>query len=331
MIEKPPPARKPAHTIWIVVFPGFLLLDAAGPAQVFSTANDECRDGGAAEPYRIRLLSRDGGNILSSSGIALATERLPQLRRLHGGTLLLSGGHGIDQALQDKKLIAWIVRAAGVVRRCASVCNGAFLLAQAGLLQGRRAVTHWKDVGQLQAAYPDAQVGDDAIYLKDGPIYTSAGITAGIDLCLSLVQEDLGRALALKAAKRLVVFHKRPGGQRQFSAELLADAGEGELAERLAHWLEPRIAEQIDVERMAAALAVSGRNLHRRLRAETGMTPAQLLVRLRMEAACRLLETGAQSIKQVARKSGFGSEYNLRRAFAKHLKVLPTEYRQRFG
>jgi transcriptional regulator GlxA family with amidase domain len=318
-------------TIWVLVFPEFQLLDATGPAQVFSTANDEAVDAGRLPSYRIRMASREGGAVISSAGVSVMTEPLPGVRALRGTTVVVSGGRGVDQAARDTTTIRWLVRAHAASRRCCSVCSGAFLLARAGLLKGRRAVTHWQDVELLRRQYPEIQVHDDAIYLKDGKLYTSAGITAGIDLCLSLVQEDLGRAAALGTAKRLVVYHKRPGGQRQFSSALLAQSNEGGVADRLTEWLRPRLNQQIGVEHMAATVDMSVRSLHRRLQQEAGITPAGLLTRLRLEAACALLESAAPSIKQVARKSGFGSEYNLRRAFAAHLGVLPRDYLARFG
>ncbi|MYN21226.1 helix-turn-helix domain-containing protein, partial [Rugamonas sp. FT107W] len=217
------------------------------------------------------------------------------------------------------------------VLRCCAVCTGAFVLARAGLLAGRSAVTHWMDAARLQAQYPALRVLDDAIYVKDGPFYTSAGIAAGMDLALSLVEEDQGRGVALDTAKRLVVFFKRPGGQRQFSSELLAQAAPQGLHGRLAGWLRPRLKRHIDVEQMAAACALSVRTLHRRLRQEAGVSPAQLLLRLRMEAACGLLERPGMSVKRAASQSGFGSEYNLRRAFTAQLGVVPSDYQARFG
>lgn len=325
-IEKPPEAVP----VWILVFPAFLLLDATGPAQVFSTSNDECRDKGRSPAYGVELVSLHGGPVASCSGVTVMTAPLPQPAALRGATLIVAGGRGVRAALAQPALLEWVALAAHGARRCASVCTGAFLLAEAGLLTGRRAVTHWQDVHSLQKEYPAVQVQDDAIYIKDGPVYTSAGITAGIDLCLSLVEEDLGRATALSTAKRLVMYHKRPGGQRQFSSELLSQQAGG-LAGQLVQWLRPRIAQDIGVERMAEAVALSARSLHRRLRQEAGLSPAQLLARVRMETACSLLESAGASIKQVARLSGFGTEYNLRRAFARHLGVLPTEYRERFA
>ncbi|MQA42331.1 GlxA family transcriptional regulator, partial [Rugamonas aquatica] len=246
----------------------------------------------------------------------------------------------------DPATVRWVQRAAagmaathGVdggqggpgLRRCCSVCTGVFVLARAGLLRGRSVVTHWMDVAALQAQHAELQVLDDAIYVKDGPYYTSAGIAAGIDLALSLVEEDRGRGAALDTAKRLVVFFKRPGGQRQFSSELLAQADPQGLHGQLTDWLRPRLKRQIDVEQMAAAFAVSVRTLHRRLQQEAGVSPAQLLLRLRMEAACGLLERPGMSVKRAASQSGFGNEYNLRRAFSAQLGVVPSAYQQRFG
>ena len=325
--------REPKRPIpvWVLVFADFQLLDATGPAQVFSTANDEAADAGLSPPYRISIISAHGGSVASSSGVVVGTMPLPRVAALRHATLIVSGGQGVDLAVADASLIRWIARARGSVSRCCSVCSGALLLAHAGLLKNRRAVTHWKDVEFLRRQYPDVQVYDDAIYVKDGSLYTSAGITAGIDLCLSLVEEDLGRAAALNVAKRLVVYHKRPGGQRQFSSALLAQTSASGLVERLTQWIRPRVHQALDVEKMAAAVALSARTLHRRLREEAQVSPAQLLTRLRVELACMLLEAAVLSIKQVAAKAGFGSEYNLRRAFAAHLGVLPSDYRARFG
>ena len=306
---------KPA-TVWILVFPDFQLLDATGPAQVFSTANDDAGDANCPAPYRIRLISPSGGPVVSTAAVTMLTERLPAVRRLRGDTLVVSGGKGTERAAEQQSLRRWLAGAQSALGRCCSVCSGAFLLARAGLLDGRRAVTHWMDVDLLRRQYPEVQVHDDSIYIKDGKIYTSAGITAGIDLCLSLVQEDLGRAAALSVAKRLVVYHKRAGGQRQFSATLMAQTNEGGVADRLTNWLKPHLHRRIDVDAMAAAMAMSTRSLHRRLRQEIHVSPSTLLARLRVEAACRMLEAASQSVKQVARSSGFGSEYNLRRAFS---------------
>lgn len=320
--------------IWLLVFPGFVLLDATGPLQVFASANDDARDAGQPPPYRIHVIAPGGGAVASSAGVALVAAPLPRAG-IAGGTLIVSGAGTADlpssASAGGRALLRWVARAADPAARCCSVCTGAFVLARAGLLDGRRASTHWLDVAALRTEHPAIHVQDDAIHVKDGKFHTSAGISAGMDLALSLVEQDLGRTAALAVARRMVLFLKRPGGQRQFSAELLAQsAGEG-VGARLTAWLRPRLQQVIDVGQMAAACALSVRTLHRRLREELNVTPAQLLAQLRMELACQLLERPGMTVKQVARRSGYGSEYNLRRAFVLRLGVLPSEYRARFG
>ncbi len=316
--------------VWIVVFPHFLLLDATGPVQVFSSANDEAVDAGLPAPYRIRIAAPAGGAVASSAGVSLLAEPLPQTG-LEGATVIVSGGRVADLPAQGSQTARWIRGASEAVARCCAVCTGAFVLARAGLLDGRRVVTHWQDVEALRAEHPSLQVQDNAIHVHDGKFYTSAGISAGMDLALSLVEEDLGRQRALAVAKRLVLFLKRPGGQRQFSSELSAQSQEDGVQARLTAWLRPRLRQELRIEQMAEACALSVRTLHRRLREEVDMTPAQLLARLRMESACRMLERPGMSVKQAARDCGYGSEYNLRRAFSAQLGVLPSEYQARFA
>ena len=315
--------------VWLLVFPGFLLLDATGPAQVFSTANDEAIDAGLAPPYRIHLAASGGGAVASSSGVSVLAEPLPP-GGLEGATLIVSGGR-VDALPSDRATLDWVARAGTAAARCCSVCTGSFVLARAGLLAGRRAVTHWADVDALRRAHPALQVLDDALHVRDGKFRTSAGISAGMDLALSLVEEDLGRHAALAVAKRMVLFLKRPGGQRQFSAELLAQSPAPGVSAQLTAWLRPRLAQDIGVGQMAGACALSERSLYRKLQQETGLTPAQLLARLRLERACLLLEQPGTLVKQAARASGYGSEYNLRRAFVAELGVLPSEFQSRFG
>jgi transcriptional regulator GlxA family with amidase domain len=322
--------------IFLLVYQGFVLLDATGPAQVFCTANDEARDAGDAEPYRIHMIAPGGGQVASTAGVSVLAGPLPDPSALAGATLMVAGGRGLEEVAGaspalDPAMVAWVAAAAAHVARCCAVCTGAFVLARAGLLDGRRAVTHWLDAAQLQLQYPAIAVQDDAIYIRDDAFYTSAGIAAGMDLALALVEEDRGRAASVAAAKRLVLFFKRPGGQRQFSSELLAQADPQGLHGQLTAWLRPRLQQQIDVERMAAEFALSVRTLHRRLQSESGMSPAQLLLRLRMEAACALLERPGMTVKRAADQSGFGSEYNLRRAFVAQLGVVPSDYQARFG
>jgi len=318
----------------MLVFPGFLLLDATGPIQVFASANDEARDAGLAPPYRIHLVAHGGGAIASSAGVAVVAASLPR-RGIAGGTLIVAGGGGADlpspATPTGRTVLRWVARASDPAARCCAVCTGAFVLARAGLLDGRRAVTHWQDVAALREQHPAIHVQDDAIHVRDGKFRTSAGISAGMDLALSLVEEDLGRPAALAVARRMVLFLKRPGGQRQFSAELLAQSHAEGVSGQLIAWLRPRLHLPVDVAQMATACALSERTLHRKLRAEADVTPAQLLARLRMELACQLLERPGMTVKAAARKSGHGSEYNLRRAFMLRLGVLPSEYQARFA
>lgn len=329
-----PPGAATAIDICILVFPGFLLLDATGPAQVFSSANDEALDAGRAPPYRIRLVAAGGGAVASSSGISLLAEALPAVGP-EGATLVVSGGRvdALPCAAEPagRATLAWVAQAGAAAERCCSVCTGSFVLARAGLLAGRRAVTHWADVDALRGEQPALHVLDDALHVRDGKFRTSAGISAGMDLALSLVEEDLGREAALAVAKRMVLFLKRPGGQRQFSSELLAQSPAPGVSAQLTAWLRPRLAQQIDIGQMAGACALSERSLYRKLGAEVGLTPAQLLARLRLERACLLLEQPGALVKQVAHQSGHGSEYNLRRAFVAQLGVLPSAYQSRFG
>lgn len=327
-----PAKPSPPHTILVLVFPGFLLLDAAGPLQVFAMADEEAAKASLTPRYRLRTVSTDGGLITSSCGLPVQTEALPRPGSLQHATLIVAGGDGTEVAMRDKRLIRWLQAASRHVTRCCSVCTGAFLLAQAGLLNGRRAVTHWQDAPLLRQLFPDVCLLDDAIHVRDGHVHTSAGVTAGIDLCLSLVEADHDRALSLRVAKRLVVPLRRAGGQRQFSAELLAQATPDEgLVGQLLPWLQTRLKRAICVADMAHAMALSERTLHRQLLAQTGQTPARFLSNLRLERACRLLEAGPAPLKRIVRECGFGSEAQLRRCFQQRLGVSPGDYAARFS
>lgn len=315
------------HRVFVLLYPGFVLLDATGPIQVFSTTNDQCRDEGIPHAYDIQTVSQEGGLIDSSSGISLHTEPLPSLENLQDSTLLVPGTQCLESIAANPGLCGWLKAAHRATRRTSSVCTGAFLLASAGLLDGCHVTTHWMDVKELQHRFPRLKVDEDAIYVRDGRIWTSAGISAGIDLALALVEEDMGRPLAMRVAHRLVLFLKRAGGQRQYSAELHAQSEGNTLSGRLTEWLIRRLDKRLAVEEMAEAMAVSARTLHRQLIRETGLAPAAWLRRIRVEAACRLLAQPCLSIKQVAQRSGFGDEYNMRRAFNHELRVTPSEYR----
>lgn len=250
---------------------------------------------------------------------------------LPGSTLLVAGGYGVQSALQQGQIARWLEEAGSLAARCASVCTGAFLLAQSGLMTGRKMVTHWRYAELLQRLYPGVEVLHDSLFIRDERFYSSAGVTAGIDLCLSLVEEDHGRDVSLQVAKGLVMYLRRPGGQRQFSAELLAQQVPADgVLQRLLAELRKSLTASWDVESMAACMSMSPRTLHRHCQAELGVTPARLLLHLRLENACQLLEAGEPSLKRVAQLSGFVNAYNLRQAFSRALGVTPGEYRQRF-
>lgn len=318
----------PARKIVVVVFDAFQLLDAAGPAQVFGSANEDRPE--SAQPYEIAIVSCRGGIVRSSAGVEWVTQRLPRPSALQGATLVVAGGPGARAGSADDALVGWLRKAAGVAQRTCSVCTGAFVLARTGLLEGRRIVTHWRHVDALQRLHPGIEVQGDAIYLRSGTFYSSAGVTSGIDLCLALVEEDLGREAAMRVAKRLVVYMKRPGGQRQFSAELLSQASEtGTFAELIAA-MRRRVESDWTIERMASAARLSSRTFQRRFTAEMGITPARYLDSLRVERACGLIERSRTSLKDIARRAGFNNEINLKNAFVRRLGMLPSEYLQRF-
>lgn len=323
---------EPKIDVIMVIFPGFLLLDAAGPLQAFAMADQEAARGSVGPRYRLRTVSVQGGLVSSSCGLEVQTSPLPRPGSMKNATLFVAGGDGTAKAMCDKRLICWLQTSAPHVARCCSICTGAFVLAQAGLLNGRRAVTHWQDAPLFKQMFPQVAMLDDAIYVHDGRLHTSAGVTAGIDLSLSLIEADHDRALSLRVAKRLVVPLRRAGGQRQFSAELLAqDTGEDGLVGRLTCWLKPRLKQAIGVADMAHAMAMSERSLYRQLMQQIGQSPARFLTRLRLERACHLLEMGPTSLKRIVQQTGFGSEYTLRRSFQQLLGVSPSDYTSRFS
>jgi transcriptional regulator GlxA family with amidase domain len=318
----------------VLAFEGAQLLDIAGPLQTFASANEIAKDARGA-PYRLVVASRRGGPICTSSGLPLVTASIAGLRRARIDTLLIPGGPGVHQALKDSRLIAWVRRQSSTTRRIASVCTGAFLLAQTGLLDGRRATTHWKSCSRLQQSHPEIEVDPDRIYIRDEHIWTSAGVTAGIDLSLALIEEDLGRKVAMRVARHLVVFLKRPGGQSQFSAPLQAQAAasDGNAPNRFAAlhgWIAAHVAGDLRVERLAEQAGMSPRTFARVYSATMGLTPARMVEKIRVEAVRSALEEAAMPIKQIASACGFHREERLRRAFARQVGTTPAEYRRRF-
>lgn len=316
----------------LLVFPGFQALDAAGPLEVFAAASAVWREAGAGRgpAYALELVAREPGPVATSSGYAFVAQRGLAGTRGPLDTLLVAGGLGTDRAAADRALVGWIRRQAPRARRVASVCTGAFLLAEAGLLDGRRATTHWHACAELQRRHPRVQVEPDRIHVRDGRIWSSAGVTAGMDLALALVEEDLGRDVALAVAQRLVLYLQRPGGQSQFSAQLAAQRAAREPLRELQAWIADHPAEDLSVEALARRLAMSPRHFARVFAREVGRTPARFVEEARVEHARRRLEGGDEGIDAVAAAAGFGSPETMRRAFLRVLRVGPAAYRSRF-
>jgi len=312
--------------IEVLVYPDAQLLDVTGPLQVFASANDHLEMAGNPRPYEVLLVGR-GSEIRTSSGVVLATAALPP-GTVALDTVIVPGGWGVNIACEDRALVEWIARRSAEARRTVSVCSGAMLLATAGLLDGRRAATHWGRCAELAGKFPLVRVEPDPIFIRDGDIWTSAGVTAGIDLALALVEEDLGRATALAVARQLVVFMKRPGGQAQFSATL-ALQHDDERFERLHGWMADNLRRDLSLATLAERANMSPRSFSRHYRDKTGRTPARAVEEIRVEAARRMLEQGL-SVGQVSRRCGFGSEETMRRSFLRRLGATPSDYRERF-
>lgn len=305
------------RSIAIIVHPGFQLLDAAGPSAAFEMA-ERFRPGS----YKPVLLAPGGGEVESSSGFRLAAAAL------HGAsfdTVIVSGGE-IDRSMPAaREIVGWLggVRA----RRIASVCSGAFLLAEAGLLDGRRATTHWASTDHFARRYPKVTLDAERIFIRDGDIWTSAGISAGIDLALAMIEDDLGPEAARRTAQQLVVHQRRPGGQSQFSALVELGGRTGRFVE-LIEWMRAHLAEPLTVERLADRAGMSPRNFARAFAAETGVTPAKAVERLRLETARTAVETGHLPLDGIAAATGFGDAGRMRRAFLRTLGQPPQALRR---
>ena len=311
----------PVRAIEVLAFPAVQLLDVSGPLQVFATANDLAARAGAA-PYALQVVAPGGGVVTASAGLGLAAAPLSPMDGPLD-TLVVA-------AAADAALVDWVRARAGQARRTASVCTGAFLLAAAGVLDGRQATTHWWFCADLARRFPRVQVQPDPIFVRDGPVWTSAGVTAGMDLALALVEQDLGRAAALDVARYLVVFLKRPGGQAQFSAALALQAAEDRFG-GLHDWIGRHLADDITLAALAGQAGMSERSFSRRYAAATGLTPSRAVERLRVEAARRMLSDTGLPVKRVAQRCGFGSEETMRRSFLRLLAATPQDYRARFG
>ncbi|WP_246794038.1 GlxA family transcriptional regulator [Burkholderia perseverans] len=328
-------SRTSVRTIAILAVPGVQLLDVSGPLDVFAQANLEA----GREAYRLLVLACEPGYIVSSSGVRLVPDGVvgvvgQALPELH--TLLVAGAPGIAAAGQaggagvPAAVPAWLREAVRQCRRFGSVCTGALVLADAGLLDGRRATTHWASVAALAERCPSATIEADALYVRDGRLRTAAGVTAGLDLALALVEEDLGREIAKRVASQLVMFFKRPGGQLQFSRNGQTQPAGRSVLQDVQRWVAAQPGLDHSVTNLAERTGLSPRHFARLFHAEVGVTPAAWVELARVNAARELIETAGDTPKQVAAKCGFANADVLRRAFAKHVGVTPAEYRKRY-
>jgi transcriptional regulator GlxA family with amidase domain len=311
----------------VVAFDGAQTLDVCGPSEVFSYASRHME----RPVYRVVFASPKGGTVRTTSGLAIQTVALSRLRPVRTDTIVVAGGEqgGVTAAAREPSLLRWLARASKIVGRMASVCSGAFVLANAGLLDGRRATTHWAACDLLANLYPRVQVDRNAIFVKDGKVWTSAGVTTGIDMALAMVESDLGRPVADAVAARLVLYVRRPGFQSQFSDALVAQTSASDPLGPVIAWARAHLASA-DVDGLAKHAGLSPRTFHRRC-VDLDTTPAKLLEKLRVEHARTLLATSEVSMKTLASNCGFGTAARMKRAFRREIGVAPREYRLLFA
>lgn len=318
--------------IVFLAYPDMGLLDLTGAQTVFWAASRYMNSRGLPG-YTLHTASLAGGLMTTAEGLAVNTMPLGDFDEYSIDTLIAPGAPNILNAMNNSlDLVAWLAQASGKAKRTASVCSGTFLLAEAGLLEGRRAATHWAMFDMLKQRYPSIEIDNDAIFVKQDSIWTSAGVSAGIDLALALVEEDCGREVALLVAREMVVFLKRPGGQAQYSQLLQSQTSEGAAFDDLHLWISHNLAtENLTVETLAQQVQMSPRNFARVYKLKTGRTPAKAVEVLRVEAARRLLEDSERNIDQISRLCGFGDEERMRLTFQRNLGVSPRDYRSRFS
>ncbi|MGK2740766.1 GlxA family transcriptional regulator [Tepidicaulis sp. LMO-SS28] len=324
-------SRKTPRLIVMVGFDNAQILDITGPMQMFAAANDLFPE---APPYEVVLVAEKKTPLRTNGGLKLVPDRRfadftpAEIKRID--TLLVAGGEGTREAMENTALLAFCAKAAKTARRAASICSGAFILAELGLLDGKRATTHWESLGRFEKRYPAIDVDKDAIYVRDGKTWTSAGVTTGIDMALAMIEEDCGHETALAIARRHVVYMIRPGGQSQFSAQLMAQSvPQGRLA-ALMQWIIDHPGEDLSVTALAARANMSERTFARSFTAETGVTPARFVMQVRLEHARQRLEQAKETVEQIAHQSGFSNPEHMRRAFQRFLNVSPQAYRERF-
>lgn len=319
------------HRVVMLAYEDAQILDITGPLEVFARSARWLRDKGVCRnlAYTVEVVAEKAGPVRTSSGLCVLAER--SFRNVtQADTLLIAGGIGCHRAMEDRNALRWIRRIAPKAARLGSVCTGALLLGRAGLLDAKSATTHWDYVGRLRELGSSINVQPDAIYVRDGNLYTSAGVTAGIDMALAMIESDWGQPTALAVAQELVMFLKRPGGQSQFSSHLAAQFSEDDKLRELQLWILDHLDRDLSVPELAARVAMSERNFARRFAASVGIPPAHYVARSRLEAARRKLEENNLRISRVARCCGFGTEETMRRAFIAELGVSPSDYRERF-
>jgi transcriptional regulator GlxA family with amidase domain len=312
--------------IAILAFPGCQMLDVIGPIEVFTEANRQV----GKELYQVEIVSSVSGPLIGGSGIALVPTRTIADRAVAVDTLLIAGGADIHTHDLTGEETRWIKATAKKARRYGSICSGAFIMAQTGLFAGRRVTTHWSKAASLRERFPELKLEADAIFICDGPVWTSAGVTAGIDLCLALVEEDCGRIAALNTARELVVYLKRSGGQSQFSTHLSAQMSSVPAIEAIQAWVSENLKADLSVAALAKRSGMSTRNFSRIFLKETGMTPRAFVEGIRVDAARRLVADN-MPLQKAATQTGFATISNLRRAFARRLMTTPSIYRDNFG
>ena len=324
--------RKEKRQIVVVAMPHTMLLDVAGPCDVFSRADVMASEKfGNSEGYKITVVSPDSSHIVTSaSGVSFYCN--DKIEKIQGSidTLLIAGFPSLNEWILKPAFINWLKDKSRKARRIGSVCKGAFILAEAGLLKNKKATTHWKFCDELQKKFPEIKVDSDPIFIKDGKVYTSAGVSSGIDLALALVEEDYGRDIALQVARHLVLYLRRPGNQSQFSVVLSQQESDYEPIRNLQNWMLDHLKEPLGIEQLAEKCSMSPRNFARVFHKEMGLTPGKYLEKLRVETARRLLEETHLSLEQVATDCGLGSADTMRRLFIRHLKTTPSDYRRIF-
>jgi transcriptional regulator GlxA family with amidase domain len=326
----PPMNSKPHHVV-MFAYPDAQILDVTGPLEIFGRAARWLRDKKITPglAYTVEIVAREAGPIRTSSGIRLIAERA--FREVKSAdTLLVTGGVGFREAMQDVPAIAWIKRMAKRTTRVGSICTGAMVLAQTGLLDGKRATTHWAYCDEFAATSDVEQVCADMIFVRDGNVFTSAGVTTGMDMALAMVEEDWGQPVALAVAQELVMYLKRPGGQSQFSRQLAAQFSDNDRLRDLQLWMLEHLDEDLSVPALARRSAMSERNFARRFVEAVGLAPGKYVEQARVDAARRKLEQTDLDVARIAARCGFGSAETMRRVFIKHLAIPPSEYRERF-